>query len=70
MDPEDLQEKTLYEILEVPPNATKEEIRKAYRRQALKYKAFFFLFLFLFYFFFFFFFFFYFYFYFIFFFFN
>ncbi|KAG4088489.1 DnaJ-domain-containing protein [Neocallimastix lanati (nom. inval.)] len=37
MDPEDLQEKTLYEILEVPPNATKEEIRKAYRRQALKY---------------------------------
>jgi len=34
---EDLQEKTLYEILEVPPNASKEEIRKAYRKQALKF---------------------------------
>jgi len=53
MDPEDLQEKTLYEILEVPQNATKEEIRKAYRRQALKYKAFFFYFYFYFTFFFF-----------------
>jgi hypothetical protein len=30
-------EPTLYEILEVPSNATKEEIRKAYRKQALKY---------------------------------
>jgi len=29
-------EPTLYEILEVPSNATKEEIRKAYRKQALK----------------------------------
>jgi len=34
---ETLHEKTLYEILEVPTNATKEEIRKAYRKQALKY---------------------------------
>jgi len=34
---ETVHEKTLYEILEVPTNATKEEIRKAYRKQALKY---------------------------------
>jgi len=53
MDPEDLQEKNLYKILKVPPKAKKKKIRKAYRKQVLKYKAFFFLFLFLFYFFFF-----------------